>query len=175
MTLVIRFYKLYVIRLIYKFKCPALHMEFKKSNFEEKKSPALWPPREGRHEPPLCRHEPPKFARQTEPPLCRPSFRYSVNEPPPYNTAFFKSLFLCVIKNFNTFLYTTLLVIISHLRETSHATKVKSLKNLLSINLNTSLNKPPVLILLLLQIWEAHVCIAEAHGGRGFPPSLYLS
>ena len=24
-----------------------------------------------RHEPPLCRHEPPRFSRQTEPLLCR--------------------------------------------------------------------------------------------------------
>ena len=29
----------------------------------------------GRHEPPLWRHEPPSFARQTEPQLCRPSLR----------------------------------------------------------------------------------------------------
>ena len=25
----------------------------------------------GRHEPPLCRHEPPRFARQTKPLLCK--------------------------------------------------------------------------------------------------------
>ena len=25
----------------------------------------------GRHEPPLCRHEPPRVVRQTKPPLCR--------------------------------------------------------------------------------------------------------
>ena len=31
----------------------------------------------GRHEPQLCRHKPPKFARDTEPPLCRPSFCYA--------------------------------------------------------------------------------------------------
>ena len=37
--------------------------------------------------------EPPRFARQTEPPLCRQSLRYAVNEPPPYSTAFFKSWF----------------------------------------------------------------------------------
>ena len=57
----------------------------------------------GRHEPSLCRHEPPRFARQTEPPLFRPSLRYAVNEPPPYSTAFYKSWFLCVKKNFNKF------------------------------------------------------------------------
>ena len=35
-------------------------------------TPVLPPTREGtpgRHEPPLCRHEPPRFARQTEPQL----------------------------------------------------------------------------------------------------------
>ena len=57
-----------------------------------------------RHEPLLCRHEPPRFARQTEPPLCRPHLRYAVNEPPPYNTAFFKSWFLFVTKNVNNFI-----------------------------------------------------------------------
>ena len=31
----------------------------------------------GRDEPLLCGHEPPRFARQTEPPLCRPSLRYA--------------------------------------------------------------------------------------------------
>ena len=34
-----------------------------------------WTPR--RLEPLLCRHEPPRFARQTEPPLYRPSLRYA--------------------------------------------------------------------------------------------------
>ena len=29
------------------------------------------------HEPLLCRHEPPRFAIQTKPPLCRPSLRYA--------------------------------------------------------------------------------------------------
>ena len=57
----------------------------------------------GRYEPPLCRHEPPRFARQTAPPLCRPCLRYAVNEPPPYSIAFYKSWFLCVIKNVNNF------------------------------------------------------------------------
>ena len=72
----------------------------------------------GRHEPPLCRPEPPRFARQTEPLLSRPSLRYAdrastmqtvpalcrlclryaVNEPPPYSTACFKTWFLCVMK-----------------------------------------------------------------------------
>ena len=31
----------------------------------------------GRHKPLLCRHELPRFARQTEPPLCRPSLCYA--------------------------------------------------------------------------------------------------
>ena len=31
----------------------------------------------GRHEPPLCRHEPPRFARQTEPPIYKPSICYA--------------------------------------------------------------------------------------------------
>ena len=31
----------------------------------------------GRHEPPLCRHEPPRFARKIEPPLCRQSLCYA--------------------------------------------------------------------------------------------------
>jgi len=31
----------------------------------------VWMETPGPHEPPLCGHEPPKFARQTEPPLCR--------------------------------------------------------------------------------------------------------
>ena len=31
----------------------------------------------GHHEPLLCRHKPPRFARQTEPPLCRPNLRYA--------------------------------------------------------------------------------------------------
>ena len=31
----------------------------------------------GRHEPPLCRQEPPRFARQIESRLCRPSLRYA--------------------------------------------------------------------------------------------------
>ena len=76
------------------------------------------PPRFARQtEPPLCRQslryadsEPPRFARHTEPPLCRQSLRYAdrtsaiaVNELPPYSTAFFKSLFLCAMKNFNNF------------------------------------------------------------------------
>ena len=30
----------------------------------------------GRHKPPPCRHEPPRFARQTEPPPCSKRFRY---------------------------------------------------------------------------------------------------
>ena len=38
----------------------------------------------GRHEPPLCRQEPPIFARQTEPPPCIKSLGYAVNEPPIY-------------------------------------------------------------------------------------------
>ena len=39
-----------------------------------------WQPREGthgRHEAPLCRHKPPRFAMQTEPPLCSPSLRFA--------------------------------------------------------------------------------------------------
>jgi len=67
--------------------------------------------------------EPPRFARQTEPPLCRPSLHYAdqastmqtkpppcrsclcyaVNEPSPYSTYIFKSWFLCVIKNVHIF------------------------------------------------------------------------
>ena len=35
----------------------------------------------GRHEPPPCRHEPSRFVRQTEPPLCSKSLRNAVNEP----------------------------------------------------------------------------------------------
>ena len=31
----------------------------------------------GRHEPPQCRHEPPIFSKQTEPPPIRPSLRYT--------------------------------------------------------------------------------------------------
>ena len=48
-----------------------------------------------RHEPPLFRHEPPRLARQTKPPLCsnepspcRPSLRYAVDEPLLYRTVF---------------------------------------------------------------------------------------
>ena len=56
-----------------------------------------------RHEPPLCRQEPPRFAMQTEPPPCGPSLRYAVNEPLPNSTAFFKSSFLWLMTNFNNF------------------------------------------------------------------------
>ena len=31
----------------------------------------------GRHEPPQCRHEPPRFVGQTKPPLGRASLRYT--------------------------------------------------------------------------------------------------
>ena len=65
----------------------------------------------GRHEPPLCRIEPARFSLQTEPPLCRPSLRYAYREAvlcskraaSQYSTAFLKSRFLCVMKNFNFF------------------------------------------------------------------------
>ena len=50
----------------------------------------------GRHDPPPRRHEPPIFARQTEPPPCSKSLRYAVNEPPLYSTAFSKPLlYIC--------------------------------------------------------------------------------
>ena len=35
----------------------------------------------GRHELPLCRHEPHQFTRHTEPPPCSKSLRYTVSEP----------------------------------------------------------------------------------------------
>jgi len=49
----------------------------------------------GRHEPRLCRHEPPRFAKQTESPLCRQCLHYAVNELPPYSSLFSILVFMC--------------------------------------------------------------------------------
>ena len=54
----------------------------------------------GRHEPPLCRHKPPVFARQTEPPLCRKSLCYTVNEPPLHRRVSLKLLVFACSKQF---------------------------------------------------------------------------
>jgi len=44
--------------------------------------------------------EPPRFARQTEPPLCRQCLHYAVNEPPPLQHSFFKILVFMSDENF---------------------------------------------------------------------------
>ena len=56
----------------------------------------------GRHEPLLWRHEPPRFAWQTEPPLCRPSLRYAVNDRLHHTVQLLLNLvFMYVMKNVN--------------------------------------------------------------------------
>ena len=42
----------------------------------------------GRPEPLPCRHEPPRFARQTKSPPCSKSLHYAVNEPPLYSKSY---------------------------------------------------------------------------------------
>ena len=68
-----------------------------------------------------CRHKPSIFARQTEPPLWRPSLRYAANEPPLYSTTFLKSWFLCVMKNVNYFVILQIVMIRNKLPENKKA------------------------------------------------------
>ena len=53
---------------------------------------------------------------QTKPTICRPCLRYAVNEPPLYSTSFYKSWFLCVMKNFNIFFWRSLIRILLKIR-----------------------------------------------------------
>jgi len=53
-------------------------------------------PREGNpghHEPPLCRHEPPRFAKQIEPPLCSNEHEQSIKMCLCVTGSFFKHVF----------------------------------------------------------------------------------